>query len=309
VDALRMSPVIQDALHGGTPVVALESTVLTHGLPPGANVEAAHAIEAAVREAGAVPATIAMLEGVAVVGLTTDQIEQLADRAATREVGKAGSRDLPIVAASRAWASTTVGATCVLARVAGIVVFATGGIGGVHRDAATSFDESADLVDLARTGRLVVSAGIKSLLDVAATMQRLETLGVPVVGYRTDTVPGFWTPSSAVSVPHRLDDAETVAAAFAGRAGLGLHDRSLLVFQAVDAASGLAPDEHDLAVADALADAAAQGMTGPDVTPFVLHRVHQRTGGASVQANTALLVANARLAALLATHLAQLPHG
>jgi pseudouridine-5'-phosphate glycosidase len=299
VDALRIHPEVADASAAGHPVVALESTIITHGLPWPENIRAAATIEDAVRAHGAVPATVAIIDGVPTVGLDTATTSGLAHAARSGQVAKCGSRDLAAVMTRGGHGSTTVGGTCTIAAAAGISVFATGAIGGVHRGAATSFDESADLHDLARTGRVVVSAGVKSVLDVAATMERLETLGVPVLGMATDHVPGFWIRETAVAVPHRVENPEDVAAVVAAHRRLGL-PQSVLVMNPVPAAAALPLVVHDDAVAQALADAAAAGVKGADVTPFVLAAVHRITGGASVTANIALATANAICAARIA---------
>jgi pseudouridine-5'-phosphate glycosidase len=273
--------------------------VITHGLPGSDGIEAARAVEDEVRAAGALPATIAVIQGRVTVGLTDADIEGLVAGGAD----KAGSRDLPVAVGLRRSASTTVGATCVVAQRVGIDVFATGGIGGVHRDAWRTFDESADLVDLARTGRVVVCAGIKSVLDVPATLERLETLGVVVVGFGTDVVPGFWAPTTDLPVPHRVDTPTAAAQIAQARAQLGLDQRGVLVMRPVDASEGLDQERHDALVADALEAAASAGVSGSAVTPFVLAHVHQASGGQTITANVSLLRTNAALAARIAVAL------
>jgi pseudouridine-5'-phosphate glycosidase len=299
VDALRVADEVIESLANRTPVVALESTVLTHGLPADRALTAADEIDAEIRACDAVPATIAVIDGVVTVGVDPDQRRRLVEHGAR----KAASRDLPFVVADSATASTTVGATCAIAQRVGIDVFATGGIGGVHRDAERSFDESADLADLARTGRIVVSAGIKSLLDVPATVERLESWGVPVLGYRTDDVPAFWMRSAGVPVPARVEEPSEVAAVATARALLGLQDRCVLVLQPVPAEAALDPEQHRTWVEEGLDRAAASGVTGAAVTPFVLDAVHRASGGATVTANISLLRANAALAARIAAAL------
>jgi pseudouridine-5'-phosphate glycosidase len=284
-------------LANGRPVVALESTVLTHGLPADQALAAAERVETAVREAGAVPATIAVLHGRVHIGLDAPLREQLVQGSPAT---KAASRDLPAVIATGVSASTTVGATCVIAARMGITVFATGGIGGVHRDASVSFDESGDLVDLARTGRIVVSAGIKSILDVGATLERLETLGVPVAAWRSDEVPGFWLRTTGFTAPSRVDHVQQVAAMDAARSALGLAERSILVLRPVDEEFALDEDQHQQWVDAGLAAAERAGLVGGAVTPFVLDHVHTASRGASVTANIALLEGNAALAARIA---------
>jgi pseudouridine-5'-phosphate glycosidase len=278
-------------------VVALESTIITHGLPTPTNLDVARRIESAVRDQGAIPATIAVLDGTVRVGLTDDELVRLAGRS---DVLKAGSRDLAPLVAGGATASTTVGATCAIARSLGIEVFATGGIGGVHHEASRTFDESSDLIDLATTGRIVVSSGIKSVLDVAATCERLETLGVTVVGYGTDRLPGFWVTSTDQVLDHRVDSPEEVRRIARARDALRLSDRGILVMRPVDPADALDPGLHDRVVADALASADASGIRGKAVTPFVLDAVHRASEGATLLANASLVIGNAALAARIA---------
>jgi pseudouridine-5'-phosphate glycosidase len=297
MDALRIGDEVRDALDHGRAVVALESTIITHGLPAPTNLDVARRVEAAVRDQGAVPATIGLLDGQVRVGLTDDELVRLAGR---DDVLKAGSRDLAPLMANGATASTTVGATCVIARSLGIEVFATGGIGGVHHDAATTFDESSDLTDLATTGRIVVSSGIKSVLDVAATCERLETLGVTVVGYGTHHVPGFWVPRTGLRLDHRVDAPDEVRRIAEARNRLGLHDRSIVVMRPVDPVDAVDPEMHDRVVAEALAAADAAGITGKAVTPYVLDAVHRASEGASLRANASLVIGNAALAARIA---------
>jgi pseudouridine-5'-phosphate glycosidase len=299
VDALRLHPDVERALHDRRPVVALESTVITHGLPGAAGRAASQAVEDQVRQCGATPATIAVIAGRIHVGLSDADLSRLV----RDDAEKASSRDLPLCVALGRTASTTVGATCVIAEHVGIEVFATGGIGGVHRDAAHTFDESSDLVDLARTGRVVVSAGIKSVLDVPATLERLETLGVPVIGVGTDDVPGFWARSSGVAVPWRVDSVPAIAAIVRARSGLGLESRSIAVMRPVDDADALDQADHDIWIGQALEAAEAAGVTGAAVTPFILDHVHERSAGASVQANVSLLRGNGALAAQIAVAL------
>jgi pseudouridine-5'-phosphate glycosidase len=297
MDALRISDEVRDALDHDRAVVALESTIITHGLPAPKNLDVARRVEAAVRNQGAVPATIGLLDGQVRVGLTDEELVRLAGR---DDVLKAGSRDLAPLLARGATASTTVGATCAIARAVGIEVFATGGIGGVHHDASTTFDESSDLVDLAATGRIVVSSGIKSVLDVAATCERLETLGVTVVGYRTDHLPGFWVRSTGLRLDHRVETPEEVRRIAQARDSLGLTERGIVVMRPVDPEDALDPNLHDRVVTDALASAEAAGIRGQGVTPYVLDAVHRASGGATLRANASLVIGNAALAARIA---------
>lgn len=285
---------VASALAERRPVVALESTVIAHGLPHPTNVETALAMEAAVRDAGAVPATIAILGGRATVGLSEAQVARLASG---DDVAKASRRDLPVVIGLSRDAATTVSGTMVLAQRAGIDIFATGGIGGVHRGAP--FDVSADLTELARTPVAVVCAGAKAILDLPATLEVLETQGVPVVGLATDELPAFYVRSSGLPVPARADDIDSAARVLRTWRDLGVGNGILFTLPVPEAAE-LATAEVDRAVAEATAEAVAQGVVGAAVTPFVLGRVAALTGGRSLLANTALLVNNARTAAELA---------
>jgi pseudouridine-5'-phosphate glycosidase len=297
---IETAPEVADALAGGGPVVALESTLIAHGLPRPGNAEVAREIEAAVREEGAVPATVALIDGVVRVGLDDAALEAIATR---DDVAKCSARDLPIAVARGATGATTVAATAHLAARAGIALFATGGLGGVHREARETWDESADLVELSRTGICVVCAGVKSILDVPATLERLETLGVGVAGYGTDRFPGFYLADSGHPVPWRLDSPEQVAAALRARDALGL-DSTLVIANPLPVAEQLDPELHARVLAEALAAAEREGVRGRDVTPFLLARFHAETGGESLRANVRLVLANARLAARIAVALA-----
>ena len=288
---------VAEAVRAGKPVVALESTLIAHGLPRPDNLAVARELEDIVRAAGAVPATIGVLGGQPVIGLDDGGLEQLAG---TADVRKLGVRDLPAAVAQGADGATTVASTAHLAARAGVRVFATGGLGGVHRRAAETFDESADLSALARTPVAVVCAGVKSILDVAATLERLETLGVPVLGYATDTFPGFYLTDSGYPLDWRVDSPEAAAAVLAARADLGLADRAVVVANPLPAAEQLDPALHDRVLAEGLAQAEAAGVHGKDVTPFLLAHFHAETAGASLAANVALVRRNARLAALIA---------
>lgn len=296
---IQLSEEVAAALRGGRPVVALESTVITHGLPWPANAETALAMEAAVREGGAVPATIAVLAGRITVGLSRAQIEQLAQRPAG-SVRKCSRRDLPIAVARGEDAATTVAGTMIVAHAAGIDVFATGGIGGVHRGAPC--DVSADLLELGRTPVAVVCAGAKSILDLPLTMEVLETQGVPVVGLGTDTLPAFYTRSSGLPVDVRVETTREAAAIVAAGQRLGAQ-HGVLITVPVPAEDELPGERAEAAIAQATAEAEAQGIHGKRVTPFLLKRVAELTGGASRQANTSLLVNNARTAARMAAEL------
>ncbi len=288
------------ALAAGRPVVALESTIIAHGLPRPDNLRVAAEIEEAVRSEGAVPATIAVVGGRVRVGLGPDELEVIAT---TFDVDKLSLRDLgPGIASGRPGA-TTVASTAYIAARAGIRVFATGGLGGVHREAATTFDESADLGGLASTPIVVVCAGVKSILDVGATLERLETLSVPVVGYGSDRLGGFYLADSGHGLPWREDDPEGVAAIQRARDALGL-PQALVVSNPLPVDLQMDPALHDRVLAEALAAADAAGITGKDVTPFILGRFHERTAGESLRVNVDLVLRNARLAARIAGALA-----
>jgi pseudouridine-5'-phosphate glycosidase len=291
-----MTDEVQTALVGGGPVVALESTIIAHGLPRPDNLRVAREIEAAVRAAGAVPATIAVLGGELHVGLDDEQLERIGGSDA---VAKCSVRDLPVVCARIGDGATTVAATAHVAARAGIGVFATGGIGGVHRDAAASFDESADLVELSRTPICVVCAGVKSILDAGATLERLETLGVTVLGYRTDRLAGFYLSDSGHDVPWRADSPGEIAAIMRARAEVGAPG-GLLVANPLPPGEQLDPALHDRVLDEALAAAAQQGVHGKAITPFLLDRLNRATEGDSLRANIALVLRNAALAGEIA---------
>lgn len=298
---LALSAEVADALAAGRPVVALESTIVTHGLPFPENLETARAVETAVREGGAVPATIAVLDGRLRVGLAADELERLAR---AEQVMKLSRADLAFAVASGRPGSTTVAATMIAARLAGIEVFATGGIGGVHRGAATSFDVSADLDELARTAVVVVSAGAKAILDLPKTLEVLETRGVPVVGWRTDDFPAFWSRSSGLPVPLRVDTTAELAAFWRARRELGL-DGGLLLANPVPEEAEIPRDEIEAVIARAVAEVEAAGVRAKDVTPRILARILELTDGRSLTTNRALILADARLAAEVAGALAE----
>jgi len=293
---LGILPEVREALAAGRPVVALESTIITHGMPAPRNLETARAVEAAVRAGGAVPATIAVLDGRIRIGLDADDLERLAGE---REVAKVSRADLPAVLASGAAGSTTVAATMICAALAGIAVFATGGIGGVHRGAETSFDVSADLQELARTPVAVVCAGAKAILDLPKTLEVLETLGVPVIGYGTDDLPAFYSRESGLKVPLRRDAAAEIAAVMDCKWELGLGG-GLVIANPIPAEAEIPAEQIAAQIETALREAAGEGVQGKDVTPFLLSRLEALTGGASLEANVALVLNNARLAAEIA---------
>jgi pseudouridine-5'-phosphate glycosidase len=296
---LQLSAEVRDALAGNRPVVALESTIVTHGMPHPANLDTARAVEAVVRAAGAVPATIAVIDGKPRVGLDDEDLAALSRRT---DAGKASRRDLALLVARKATAGTTVAATMMLAAAAGIRVFATGGIGGVHRGAETSFDISADLVELARTPVTVVCAGAKSILDLPKTVEVLETGGVPVIGYRTSTLPSFFARSSGAPLDMRCDTPAEITAIVAAQSALGLN-AGILIANPIPLEHAMAEAEIDAAIERALADAERNGIRGKDATPFLLARVVAATGGRSLAANIALVKNNARLAADIAVAL------
>ena len=286
-----------EALRDGRGVVALESTLIAHGLPAPDNLRVAREAEAAVRAAGALPATIAVVGGVVRVGLDDAALEAIA---LGEDVIKAGVRDLAPAVARGIDAATTVASTAHLAARAGIAVFATGGLGGVHRGARESWDESADLTTLAQTGIVVVCAGVKSILDVAATLERLETLNVTVAGFRTDAFPGFYLSDSGHPVPWRVESVDEVAAMMRARDALGLDGRAIVVANPLPRDAQLDSALHDRVLRESLDAAAAAGIAGRDVTPFLLERFHRETGGASLDANVRLVLRNADLAGRIA---------
>jgi pseudouridylate synthase len=292
---MTLSTEVADALRSNLPVVALESTLITHGLPWPSNLETALAMEEAVRDAGAVPATIAVLRGVMTVGLSAAEIERLASTSS--HVRKCSRRDLPIAVAQREDASTTVAGTMIVAHHAGIRVFGTGGIGGVHRGAP--FDVSADLIELGRTPVAVVCAGAKAILDLPATLEVLETQGVPVVGLGTDTLPGFYARSSGLPIDVRVETHEEAAAIVDAAHRLGAQHAVLIVVPVPEAAAFPAADA-EAAIEQATGEADRRGIHGKAVTPFLLQRVSELTDGATRATNVALLVNSARHAGLIA---------
>ena len=300
---LSLSPDVAAALDSGNPVVALESTIISHGMPYPTNVAMANEVESIVRAGGATPATIAVLDGVCHVGLDEAQLEQLAT---SDTVAKATTRDLPWLLATRGSGATTVAATMRVAARAGIAVFATGGIGGVHRGAATTMDVSADLTELSVTAVAVVSAGVKSILDIGLTLERLETLGVPVVVNGSDDFPAFYSRRSGFPAPRRVDGAEQIAALMdAAWNRLGL-TAGISVANPVPATAEIPADEIDDVIVAALAELDSRGVVGQDVTPFLLGQIVERTGGRSLEANLALVRNNAVLAAEIAVAYAAL---
>ncbi len=294
---LEISPEVKAALAGGKPVVALESTIISHGMPYPQNVETAMNVEKIVRENGAVPATIAIIGGKLKAGLSADEIEYLGKKG--YDVTKASRRDLPVLVARSEDGATTVATTMIIAAMAGIKVFATGGIGGVHRGAEVTMDISADLEELARTPVLVVCAGAKSILDLGLTLEYLETKGVPVIGYGTDELPAFYTRKSGFGVDYRLDTPEEVAAAFRAKLEMGLVG-GMLVTNPIPEPYSMDPAVINKAIDEAVAEANAKGIRGKQTTPFLLAKIKDITGGDSLASNIRLVYNNAALAAKVA---------
>ena len=302
IPSIRVSDEVTSALGEGRGVVALETTIIVQGLPAPVNFEVASECEAAVRKSGATPATIGLLNGHIVVGLSSGELEELADP--DRHAAKLSARDLGVALAAGTDGATTVAGTIAVAHRVGIAIMATGGLGGVHRDAATSFDESADLAALARTPVLVVASGVKSILDVGATLERLDTLGVPVAGFQTRQFPGFYLRDSGFTLDWALASAEEAAAAFVAHRQFS--PTGFLVANPVAAHQELDRTRHDEALASALSLTALQGVTGKDVTPALLAEFARHTDGVSVQVNRDLVVANAALAGEISVSLARL---
>ncbi|MGA1837859.1 pseudouridine-5'-phosphate glycosidase [Herbiconiux sp. 11R-BC] len=290
-----LSSEVAEALDEGRPVVALESTIISHGLPRPRNHEAAVEFEEILRSAGVTPATIAVLDGVPRIGLDAEGVRRIADE----DMAKASVRDLPILAAKKTSGATTVAATAYLAGKAGVRVFATGGLGGVHRGASESFDESADLSALAISPVTVVSAGVKSVLDIPATLERLETLSVPVVGFGTTNFPSFWLRESGYTIDWMVDDAREVALVMRGQDELG-HGQGIVVANPIPADQQWDPAEHDRVLATAFAAAEEAGVTGKAVTPFLLGYIVDASGGRSLEVNLDIARNNVRVAAEIA---------
>ena len=293
---LTVAPEVQEALDQGRPVVALESTIISHGLPRPRNLEVALELEAMCRAAGVVPATVGLPSGQPTVGLDPEQLETLATAA---DVAKVGVRELPLAVAASRHAATTVASSATLARLAGIRIFATGGIGGVHRRAGETFDESSDLPTLARTAITVVCAGVKSILDVPATLERLETLGITVVGYRTLRFPGFYVADSGHDIDWAVSDPDEITMVMRAADRLGLAN-AIVVANPVPVEHQLDPKVHEALLADALAAAERDGIHGKAVTPFLLDHVFMASGGASLEANIWAVRNNVALAARIA---------
>lgn len=297
---LSISPEVQQALQSGRPVVALESTIISHGMPYPQNVETAMRVEQTIRDYGAVPATIAVIGGQLTAGCTPDQIEHLGRKGT--EVTKASRRDLPVLVARREDGATTVTTTMIIAAMAGIRVFATGGIGGVHRGAENTMDISADLEELAQTPVMVICAGPKAILDLGLTLEYLETKGVPVIGYGTDELPAFYTRHSGFMVDYRIDTPQELAQAFQAKMEMGLRG-GMLVTNPIPEEYSMPADIINHAIDDALAEANRLGIRGKEITPYLLDKIQQLTGGDSLAANIQLVLNNARLAAHTAREL------
>ena len=300
---LDISPEVQAALKEHKPVVALESTIISHGMPYPQNVETALNVEKIIRENGAVPATIAIIGGRLKAGLSKEEIEHLGK--AGTAVTKASRRDLPVLCAKGMDGATTVATTMIIAAMAGISVFATGGVGGVHRGAEVTMDISADLEELGRTNVMVVCAGAKSSLDLGLTLEYLETKGVPVIGYGTSELPAFYTRKSGFGVDYRLDTPEELAAAFAAKMKMGLQG-GMLVTNPIPEEYSMDPDRINAAIEQALAEAAEKGVKGKATTPFLLAKVKELTGGDSLNSNIRLVYNNAALAAKTAKALKEM---
>ena len=299
---LDIKPDVLEALEKGKPVVALESTIISHGMPYPQNLEMALNVENIIRKEGAVPATIAILGGRIKVGLNKDEIEYLGK---AKNVIKTSRRDIPFIVSKKLDGATTVASTMIIAALAGIKVFATGGIGGVHRGAQETFDISADLQELAKTNVAVVCAGAKSILDIGLTLEYLETYGVPVVGYGTDEFPAFYTRKSGYKVDYRVDSAEELAVAIKTKWNLGLNG-GVVVANPIPEEYEMDYDVITKAINDAVVEAEAKGIRGKETTPFLLARVKELTGGDSLESNIALVYNNAKVAAQLAIELAKL---
>jgi pseudouridine-5'-phosphate glycosidase len=296
---IDIAPNVAEALATGVPVVALESTIISHGFPYPANVECAREAERVARDAGAIPATVAVVSGRPTIGLTDEQIEHFGT---SPGIAKASRRDIAMLAAREQDGATTVAATMLIAAMAGIRVFATGGIGGVHRGAQETFDISADLVELSRTDVAVVCAGAKSVLDIGLTLEFLETHGVPVLGYRTDEFPAFYTRTSGFGVDARVESAEEIAAFLRAKRALALGGGAVIA-NPIPETYEMDPEMLGTVIQTALAESDEQGFHGKDVTPFLLARIHALTGGASEEANKQLVYSNVRLAAQVASAL------
>jgi len=296
---LQISDEVQAALNDNKPVVALESTIISHGMPYPQNYETAKKVENTVRENGAVPATIAILNGIIKIGLGEDDLQILSN---SGDILKASRRDIPVIVSEKLNAATTVSATMICAALAGLKIFATGGIGGVHRNGNESFDISADLTELAQTNIAVVSAGVKSILDIGLTLEYLETLGVPVIGYGTDEFPAFYTRQSGFKVNYKLDTPEQIGSMIKTKWELGLNG-GVIIANPIPEEFSMDKNKIDNAIEEALKNADKKGIKGKDVTPFLLGEIKNITGGTSLDSNIKLVLNNAKLAAQISASL------
>lgn len=299
---IRVNPEVQKALDNNQPVVALESTIISHGMPYPQNVKTALEVEAIIREKGAVPATIGIIDGVGVVGMTPEEIEEFGKREGIIKVSR---RDLPVIMSKKLWGATTVATTMIFAAKAGIEVFVTGGVGGVHRGAQETFDISADLQELAHTNVTVICAGAKAILDLPLTLEYLETFGVPVLGYKTKELAAFYTRTSGLMVDYEMDSEKEIAEAILAKREMGL-DGGVLVTNPIPEEYAMNKDEMDVAIDSAIKEMDAQGVHGKDSTPFLLAKIKELTGGKSLDSNIQLVFNNARVGTEIAKELCQL---
>jgi len=296
---LKISPEVQEALQANNPIVALESTIISHGMPYPKNVETALAVEQIIKDNGAIPATIAIINGKCCVGLSADEIETFGKE---KNVWKVSLRDMPYVVSKKLFGATTVAATMRIAAMAGIKIFVTGGVGGVHRGATTTMDISADLTEMAQTSVAVVSAGIKSILDIGLTLEHLETLGIPVVTYQQEIFPSFYSNQSNFKTPLQLDSSKEIAAMLHTKWSLGL-EGSVLIANPIPTQFEMAVSQVEQHIQEALAAAETNNIKGKEVTPFILQYIAKHTGGESLEANIALIKHNAKLGAQIAKEL------
>lgn len=303
IKMLKISKKVQDALANNIPVVALESTIISHGMPYPKNVETARMVEKVIEDNGCVPATIGIIDGVAVVGMDYDEIEEFGKR---KEILKASRRDLPVVFANKEWAATTVATTMIIAQMAGIEVFVTGGIGGVHREAQETFDISADLQELAKTNVTVVCAGAKAILDLPLTLEYLETMGVPVLGYKTKELPAFYTAHSGLELDYALKDEKNAAEIIKEKRSDNILNGGILVCVPIPEEYAMDKEIIDNAISNALEKAKAQGIKGKDTTPFLLKTIVELTGGDSLESNIKLILNNAKVGANIAKEYAKI---
>ncbi len=293
---LRVNPEVKKALENNQPVVALESTIISHGMPYPQNVETALNVEKIIRENGAVPATIGIIDGVCVAGMTPEEIEEFGKR---KGIAKVSRRDLPVIVSKKQWGATTVATTMIVAAMAGIKVFVTGGIGGVHREAQKTFDISADLQELAHTNVAVVCAGAKAILDLPLTLEYLETFGVPVLGYETKELPSFYSIHSGLELDYKMDSPKEIADAIKAKWEMNLQG-GVIVANPIPEEYAMKEEEINAVIEEALQDAKAQGIHGKDTTPFLLAAVKEKTAGKSLDSNIQLVYNNARLGAKIA---------